>query len=129
MGHPAQFRHRPLERNLAQRAFPDGIYWLTLGQDPGLTRLQETLVHQITGAPTVVKSAVSQRVRAAFGEASSLVTLTGYRRGPQPRSWAPRTRPRPSPTVIRYPRFWIPAPLASNRLSPSCWWRGSRVST
>src|SRR5262249_25248980 len=39
-----------------RRAFPDGIYWLTLGQAPDLPRLQATLIQQLTGAPAVVES-------------------------------------------------------------------------
>jgi WD40 repeat protein len=39
-----------------RRAFPDGIYWLTLGQAPDLTSLQSRLLELLTGAPRVVES-------------------------------------------------------------------------
>jgi WD40 repeat protein len=39
-----------------RRAFPGGIFWVTLGQTPDMTSLQATLIQQISGSPAVVKS-------------------------------------------------------------------------
>jgi hypothetical protein len=34
----------------ARQAFPDGIYWLTVGQTPNLLDLQNKLLRQLTGS-------------------------------------------------------------------------------
>jgi CO dehydrogenase nickel-insertion accessory protein CooC1 len=33
-----------------RQAFPDGIYWLTIGQKPNLLELQNQLLRQLTGS-------------------------------------------------------------------------------
>jgi hypothetical protein len=36
-----------------REAFPDGVYWLTIGQKPNLLLLQSQLLRQLTGAQPV----------------------------------------------------------------------------
>ena len=60
-----------------RRAFPGGIYWLTLGQSPDLVSLQATLVRQITGDPAVVESVAggSRLLRELVANRACLIVL------------------------------------------------------
>ena len=60
-----------------QRAFGDGIYWLTLGQTPGLLGLQRDLLQMATGTtvdPPSVNLAIVA-LREALGEKNCLLIL------------------------------------------------------
>jgi hypothetical protein len=39
-----------------RRAFPDGIFWLTIGQNPELLRLQGELARFIAGEPRTIST-------------------------------------------------------------------------
>ncbi|HEX5757758.1 MAG TPA: NB-ARC domain-containing protein [Thermoanaerobaculia bacterium] len=60
-----------------RRAFPDGIYWLTLGQSPDLALLQSSFIQQVTGAPAVVESMASgsARIRDLLADRACLLVL------------------------------------------------------
>jgi WD40 repeat protein len=46
-----------------RQAFPDGIYWLTIGQTPNLTGLQSVLIEQLAGAPAAITSVSDGSIR------------------------------------------------------------------
>ncbi len=58
-------------------AFSDGIYWLTLGQNPDLLSLQASLIRQLTGAPAVVESVSSGsgQIRDLLADRACLLVL------------------------------------------------------
>jgi WD40 repeat protein len=48
-----------------RQAFPDGIYWLTIGQKPNLLDLQNQLLRQLTGTGAVIAVAITPNGRPA----------------------------------------------------------------
>ena len=50
-----------------QQAFPDGIYWLTIGQKPDLLDLQNQLLRQLTGSKETLTT--EQEAKDALCEA------------------------------------------------------------
>ncbi|MEO8450498.1 MAG: NB-ARC domain-containing protein [Gemmatimonadota bacterium] len=60
-----------------QRAFPDGIYWLELGQTPDLLGLQARLLERLTGAPEAIDSVAGgiDRIREELADRGCLVVL------------------------------------------------------
>jgi WD40 repeat protein len=59
-----------------RQAFPDGIYWLTVGQKPNLLDLQNRLFHQLTGSKetlTTEQEAKDALRKALEGKAALLV--------------------------------------------------------
>ncbi|MEA2665285.1 MAG: hypothetical protein QOI11_2229 [Candidatus Eremiobacteraeota bacterium] len=58
-----------------QGAFPDGIYWITVGQHPNIVDLQNELLYKITRAPAVSVGQVKDALREALAGQRSLVVL------------------------------------------------------
>jgi WD40 repeat protein len=60
-----------------QRAFPDGIFWVPVGQTPSLTALQQALVQELGGAAEVFDSpsAGRARLRTLLAERACLLIL------------------------------------------------------
>jgi NB-ARC domain len=50
-----------------RQAFPDGIYWLTIGQKPKLLELQNQLLRQLTGSQETLTT--EQEAKDALREA------------------------------------------------------------
>jgi NB-ARC domain len=50
-----------------RQAFPDGIYWLTIGQKPNLLELQNNLLRQLTGSKETLTT--EQEAKDALREA------------------------------------------------------------
>ena len=50
-----------------RQAFPDGIYWLTVGQKPNLLDLQNQLLRQLTGSKETLTT--EQEAKDALREA------------------------------------------------------------
>ena len=48
-----------------REAFPDGIYWLTFGQNPNLLGLQNQLLRQLTGSNATLTT--EQKAKDALG--------------------------------------------------------------
>ncbi|MEO1060502.1 MAG: NB-ARC domain-containing protein [Actinomycetota bacterium] len=60
-----------------RRAFPDGIFWVTIGQAPKLLDLQAELARQLTGSDITVDSVRNgvETLRSAFAARRSLLVL------------------------------------------------------
>ncbi|MDG4604428.1 MAG: NB-ARC domain-containing protein [Defluviicoccus sp.] len=60
-----------------RRAFPDGIYWLTLGQEPDLLRLQGSLIRQMGGEEVQATNVFEGReaLTRVLGDKASLLVL------------------------------------------------------
>ncbi len=60
-----------------QRAFPDKIYWITLGREPDLLALGNQLIHFITRKSSAIttRSAIRDALRDAIGNRRPLIVL------------------------------------------------------
>lgn len=67
-----------------RRAFPDGIYWLTLGQEPDLLGLQGALIQRVGGEEARVTDAFAGReaLQRVLGDKAGLLVLDDV--------WTPR---------------------------------------
>jgi WD40 repeat protein len=60
-----------------RRAFPDGIYWMTVGQNPDLLDLQNQLFHQLTGSKETLtkEQEAKDTLRQALEGRSALIVI------------------------------------------------------
>ncbi len=69
---------------VVRRAFPEGVYWLTLGQEPNILELQQRLARDLGDAAAFTTAAEGEeKLRTLFADRAALLILDNVWRRPE----------------------------------------------